>query len=148
VTNLLRATAMIQQRSDGWHVTLNTDKRSLKGVLIVPEKAASTIHNTGDGPLFLVRAKIAGNVSSGPVLRRIFELNGTEVENTSLAPQRTYLVVLEGPWPGKENSALGLVHDGYSSGLMPSGCLPPPPVESDETLGWIRNENLAPVSSC
>lgn len=150
IADFLRAVSVIQSRKGSWRVTIGTDKRNPKGVLVasVPSKtAAPVINNTGDNPVFLFGTQRATAKPAAAAARHIYRLNGTEMDAAHpLAAGETYLVVIEGAWPGAAESVLA--HDDPAAALRVAGCLPPGPIEADDQLAWLKSQVLTAVTAC
>jgi uncharacterized protein YfaS (alpha-2-macroglobulin family) len=148
--DFLRAMGMIEDRKGSWRVTVNSDKRSQKGVLAMalpPKTAALIIHNNGNDPVFLFGTQRAKPKTPSAAARRVYELNGKEMnEKSPLARDETYLVVLDGVWPGSSESVL--IHDDPGPALRVMGCLPPPPIEADDQLAWLKSQVLTATAAC
>lgn len=147
---LLRAQHAVQGRAGNWQVTVGTDKRDPKKILVValPDKAAPpTIHNSGDVPLFLTEAQRTTDATTTSISRHIYRMNNAEVApGMPLSQGETYLVTLEGSWP--EGSAPFHLHDAPGAGLRPAGCLPGSSPETTEALAWLKTLPLTPVTLC
>ena len=138
-------------------MTVNTDKRNPKDILVisVPAKtSAPIIHNTGNNPIFLAGTQKIEKTATGanPITRHIYQLNGTEMSGHKILDHdETYLVVLEGPWPGSTSGSpykSALLHDDLGPSLRVTGCLPPAPIEADNSLAWLKNQALTDVTAC
>lgn len=151
ITNVLRATWDVQNRKGAWRVTIDTDKHNSKNILVIPVLAKTispVIHNTGDEPIFLFGAQKNDDSFNANASRHIYSLNGTEMGNhNALNPNETYLVVLEGPWLGNSSDAL-IIHDDPGPALQVTGCLPPAPIEADDSLAWLKSQTLSPITTC
>ncbi len=140
----------IQHRMNAWRVTINTDKKNPKDILAIPpsEKTApSVVHNTNDAALFLSElTQTPISSPAHPIARRIYQLNGVETETHALERGQTYLVVLEGPWPGR-NSGPVEIHDDVFPAMRPVACLTSE-FASDNNLAWLKSQNFNPQISC
>jgi uncharacterized protein YfaS (alpha-2-macroglobulin family) len=149
----LRALWNVTNRAGTWNVTLNNVEQNAHTVLVagIPERNPSfTVRNPMDRPLFLVtlRATPKAAPPSATLTRHIYRMNGSEMSDAdTLDRDQVYLIALEGPWVGDNDSFLG-IHDDLSPAMHPEGCILDTALTASAGLSWLKGFVLTTPTIC
>lgn len=150
MTSFLKAVVGLNNKDGAWRALINGVDKSYKGlqVLSFSDKPIS-IHNMTEQPLMLQSASdIITKSSSGIIARHLYLPNGIDItSNPVFDTHGVYVMVLEGAWP-KESTESFVISDDSSAELYPASCALNDGTQTDESLAWIKQQPLNPVTLC
>lgn len=148
--DFLQTVVTMNDRSSSWHVAINGIDQKSPGLWIedVSEKPI-TIRNISKKILYVLSvSKNEDKALTSSIRRRLFLPNGIEVTGPqAFDHDKTYIMVLEGNSPKDARGTITL-HDEASALLSPISCAFNNELSVDNSLSWIKQLSLTPVTAC